>query len=729
MASKTQGLILLAVSLLLLFTGCDKISAPTPVTDPDAPANYALVWADEFDQESQTPDSNNWGYDIGYGENGWGNDEWQQYTNSPQNVRVENGNLIITALWDSLSYPVPGKRDGSITSARINSKNKFSFKYGKVQARIKVPTDDGMWPAFWMLGKNFDSLGWPQCGEIDIMEVSPLLHGNDTAMSTMHWWDDITQAHIYEGSTKKMNAPLSNDYHIYEVEWDENRIVGKINDISYFVKVIDPATMDEFLKEFFLIFNVAVGGSLGGSPTANTRWPQSMYVDWVRVYQKEASLTPIETFGIFTDETPVDAGLLIGQNAEVYVWENTLSAGSIPPFEGDNVLSWATTGQGWFGGGIASNTPLDLSGFEAGNIKFRIKIPANVTFKIGINDAAGRESYVTFPANQTAFGLTRNGEWGQATIPVSQIKGNVDLEILSYEFIILEEQGVQCQFAIDDIYWDGGGAITSSVSFNALGYSTEDINAVISLHDSGAGNTSRNVSVSNGTDTIDLAIALNFAGTGSKTLNFGPTNQATSTIAITAGSTLTLSYTDSAGNIKTDTAAITGGGTTNTMGIFSETHTNPMLSYSQIINSADWSGNPAEPNEQSTAVSPVDGSYVLSVNFADIGMGWGGVAFNFGSGDISEYSTFVIHLDKTAMPALARFGIKFEDNSGGETEVNLASYTPVMNGNWARYEIPMSHFPAVNLAQVKFLGLWNPQNSSNAYLTGMLYFDNIYLIK
>ncbi|MDZ4122070.1 MAG: family 16 glycosylhydrolase, partial [Candidatus Cloacimonadaceae bacterium] len=718
-----------AVLLLLLFTGCDKISAPTPLVDPDGLANYTLVWSDEFDQESQTPDTNNWGYDLGYGEYGWGNDEWQQYTNAPENVRVENGNLVITAIWDSLNYPVPGKRDGSVTSARINSKNKFSFKFGKIQARIKVPTDDGMWPAFWMLGKNHDSLGWPQCGEIDIMEVSPLLHGNATTMSTVHWWDDASQSHVYEGKTKKMKAPLSNDYHVYEVEWDEKRIVGKIDNISYFVKIIDPSTMDEFLKEFFLIFNVAVGGSLGGTPTADTNWPQSMYVDWVRVYQREETLIPIETFGIFTDETPVDAALQIGLNAEVYVWENTLSAGSIPPFEGANVLSWATTGQGWFGAGISSNTPLDLSTFEQGSIKFMIKIPPNITFKIGINDAAGRESYVTFPANQSAYGLIRNGDWGQATIPVSAIKGNVDLEILSYEFIILEEQGIQCQFAIDDIYWDGGGAISSNVSFNANTYTTSDTGAIIALLDTGVPNTQQSVSVSNGTDTINIGINLNYLGAGSKPINFGPTNETTSTIAISAGSTLSLSYTDSAGNIKTASATITGSGSSNTMGIFSETHTNPMLPYSQIINSADWSGNPAEPNEQSTAVSPVDGSYVLSVTYADIGMGWGGIAINFGAQDISEYTTFVMHINKTAMPSLARFGVKFEDNSGGATEVNLASYTPVLNGNWARYEIPMSHFSAVNLSNLKFLGLWNPQNSGNAYLTGTLYFDNIYLIK
>jgi len=727
MASRTR--ILIFVALLLYLFGCDKVTAPKVVPDDSDFGNYVLIWSDEFDQESSIPNPENWGYDLGYGDYGWGNDEWQQYTNNPQNVKVQDGNLVITAFWDSLSFPVPGKRDGSITSARINSQNKFSFKYGKVQARIKVPTDKGMWPAFWMLGKNHPTVGWPRCGEIDIMEASPLpQYGNDVAMSTVHWWDDASGSHIYEGNTIKMSAPLSENYHVYEVEWDEQRIIGKIDNITYFVKVIDPASMDEFLKEFFLIFNVAVGGSLGGSPDASTNWPQSMYVDWVRVYQKEQTLIPIESFGIFTDETEVDAGITVGLNANIYVWENTLTGGNIPPYEGDNVISWATTGLSWFGGGIASNIPLDLSAFADGNLKFMILMPANVSFKIGINDSQGRENFVSFPANQTTWGLVRNGEWGQAVIPLSALRGNVDLGSISYGFMILQEQGAQCQFAIDDIYYDGG-SIISSVSFNAASYDINATTAIVSLQDSGVRNAQRSVSLSNGTDTISINVRLNYLGLGTAQINFGTTDEANNRIAIFENATLTLSYTDSKGRLRTDAATITGGPSQETIGIYSETHTNPTLAYSRIVNSAEWGGNPAEPNEQSTAVSPVDGSYVLSVNFADMSWYYAGVAFDFGSNDISEYTTFVIHLNKSAMPSLARLGIKFEDNSGGATEVNLASYTPGVSGDWLRYEIPMSRFPAVNFSQVKYLGLWNPQNSSNVYLTGMLYFDNIYLAK
>ncbi len=728
MASRMLNLTMFAMLLFYMF-GCDKTTAPTSVPDSTDPINYTLVWADEFNQDPSdtSPNSNNWGYDIGYGDNGWGNDEWQQYTNVQENVRVEDGNLIISAVWDSINHPVPGKRDGSITSARINTKNKLAVKFGKIQARIKVPTDTGMWPAFWMLGKNFDSVGWPGCGEIDIMEVSPLLHGDNTTMCTVHWWDDDSGSHIYDGSTKQLSEPLSEDYHIYEVEWDEQRIVGRIDDITYFTKIIDPGTMDEFLKEFFLIFNVAVGGNLGGAPDDTTDWPQSMYVDWVRVYQNEESLIPIETFGLFTDETPVDDGLTIGLNAEIYVWENTLSNGTIPPFEGSNVISFSTTGVGWFGAGISTNSPLDLSDFAQGNLKFMIKIPPNVTFKIGINDATGTESYVLFPANQTAFGLERDGDWGQATIPISAIRGNVDLEILSYEFIILEENGVQCQFAIDDIYWDGGGATASTVSFDADSYSVDSASAMISVHDVAAAGSQVSVSVSNDTDTISIAVSLDAMGMGSATVNFGATNDATDTIAIQEGGSLSATYIDSNGNIRRDTVSIQGGGSADAMGIYSETHTDPMLPYTQIINSADWSGNSAAPDEQSTAVAPVDGTFVLAVDFTDLGAGWGGIAFDFGAQDASAYTTLVLNINSSAMPALAHFGVKFEDNSGGETEVDLMSYTPVVSGAWSRYEIPMSHFSAVNLSDLKYLGFWNPFDSGNSYIVGNLYFDDIHL--
>lgn len=891
MRSRILFFIFLTAFFALLIMGCDNITDPDLVTDPTTPVGYQLIWADEFDEG--TLDSNNWGFDLGYGSDGWGNDEWQLYTDEYDNIRVEDGNMVITVECPSGN---PGKRDDSVTSARVNTKNKFSFKYGKIQSRIKPPTDTGMWPAFWMLGSTFDTAGWPNCGEIDIMEISPLLHGESTTMCTMHWWDDESESYSSYGTIYDLNESLSDDYHVFEVEWDEQRVVGKIDDITYYTKVLDSANMSEFLQNFFLIFNVAVGGNLGGAPDATTEWPQQMLVDWVRVYQTEESLIPLETFGIYTDETEVDAGLTIGVNSNIYVWENTLNGASIPPYEGENVISWSTAGAGWFGGGISSDVPVDLSEFEAGMIKFMIKIPADVTFKIGINDAAGNENYVTFPANQTAYGLQRDGEWSQALIPVQEIKGSVDLQMVSYEFMILEENGAQCEFALDDIYWDGGGTTVSNVSFDAESYNTEDSSAEISIIDEAANGTSVSVSVDNGSETISIEIALDSDGEGTGTVNFGSTDDETNTLMILEGDVISVNYTDSNGIVKSDTANILGdlvesnaygiftdltpvydaliidetaniwvwentldAGTippyegegvlawqtngsawfgagieatspldlsafsdgnmklmikmpatatfeigisdsngqvwatfpanqttyglvrdgewgqasipltaftgidltqigyafiirdvnsatyefalddiywdndsidpppTGGAGIYSESHTETMIPYTQIINSADWSGNSAIPDEESTAVTPVDGTYVLSANYETGSAGWGGIAFDFGSQDISSMTTLVFSIDTSAMPTLTHLGIKFEDNTGGNMEVDMAAYTPELSDNWAKYEIPLSQFSAVTLADLKYLGLWNPQDSSSTLISGMLYFDDIHL--
>jgi hypothetical protein len=169
----------------------------------------------------------------------------------------------------------------------------------------------------------------------------------------------------------------------------------------------------------------------------------------------------VGTFGLFTDTTPTDGGLLPDSTANIYVWEGTLVPGTIAPYEGANTLTWRTNGKGWFGAGIMSIQPVNLFDFGAGHLKFMIKIPANVTFKIGVIDSWNNQYYVQFPANQTKYGLVRNGNWGQASIPVSDLRGiAIDLRMLSYEFVILEENGTACEFAIDDIYFDGGPPVS-----------------------------------------------------------------------------------------------------------------------------------------------------------------------------------------------------------------------------------------------------------------------------
>ena len=153
---------------------------------------YELVFADEFDVGT-SPSAENWTIETGYGpdNNGWGNNEWQLYTDLPANVRVEDGNLVLSAQCPEAPC---GVRDGSITSGRINSLGKFEFKFGKVEARIKPPVGEAAWPAFWSLGANFPRVGWPFSGEIDFMEMHNFYSDERTTHFTMHWCDDSIQA-------------------------------------------------------------------------------------------------------------------------------------------------------------------------------------------------------------------------------------------------------------------------------------------------------------------------------------------------------------------------------------------------------------------------------------------------------------------------------------------------------------------------------------------------------
>ncbi len=471
----------------------------------------SLIWEDDFEN------LDNWIVLTGNGSWGWGNGELQYY--SEDNVDVaevpgEAGNtaLRITARQES----GPGIVDQwgnplNYTSGRLMSKSEVSIHYGMIETRVRVPDLDlGGWPAVWLLGRA--NYAWPRCGEIDMMEMGAKqafrdLHdehngGNGLDNSTVNqsvggnaifYSDDAVSPGNPSGAASISWDPddlycrpyfsyapsLVERFLIYRLYWDENSLRmtvvddGVEHDLYEEPFTIDEVS-DEFRKPFYLIANLAIGGAFtdaynlgdpGSGQPVSMPFPAEMYVDYIRVYewngQGEVHLGPPAfesgTYGVYTDETPVTGELVPGVTSEIYVWEGTLVDGSIPPYEGDNVLSWQTAGLGWFGAGIMAMQPLNLFDFGDGHLKFRIKIPANVTFKIGIIDSWGNQSYVSFPAHQTTYGLVRDGDWGQAEIPVDDIRGTaIDLRMLSYAFVILEEQGTACEFALDDIYWDDG---------------------------------------------------------------------------------------------------------------------------------------------------------------------------------------------------------------------------------------------------------------------------------
>ena len=468
-----------------------------------------LIWEENFN------DLDNWIKITGNGSWGWGNGELEFYKeenvgispipNDPSNnalhiiARNESGPDITDQWGNPLFY----------TSGKVISKSNVSVKYGVIETRVRIPDLDlGGWPAIWLLGTS--NYAWPRNGELDMMEMGSRqsfrdLHdehngGNGLNNSNVNqvvganaifYSDDAVTPDNPSGAASiswdpddddcrpyyNYENPLNDRFVIYRIYWDSESIrFTVIDDEIEYDLYQEPMQIneesDEFQNPFYLIANLAIGGLFtdanyigGNGLPVSMPMPADMYIDYIKVYewnnQGNVHLGPPnaegESLGLFTDNTPTNNSLIPEIDSHIYVWEGTLSDGSIPAYEGENVISWSTTGAGWFGAGIMSIQPTNLSNFEEGFLKFRIKIPSNISFQIGIIDAWGNQSYVDFPANQTIYGLTRNGDWGQASIPISDIRGElIDLRMLSYEFVILEVNGASCEFALDDIFWDGG---------------------------------------------------------------------------------------------------------------------------------------------------------------------------------------------------------------------------------------------------------------------------------
>jgi beta-glucanase (GH16 family) len=253
---------------------CDKEAKQT------LPArNWTLVWSDEFDDTRVSKaNASNWTYELGRGPNsdGWGNLELQTYTDKLSNVFIDGkGFLNIVAT----------KTGSAFESGRIITKDKFSQKYGKFEARVKVPFGQGIWPAFWMMGQNFDTVGWPNCGEIDVLEI--VGSQPNIAFSTIHGPGYSGEKGISK-KYYKQDGRWDEDFHIYAVEWFEDRLDFFIDGYLYHrIAKSDVEAKGKWVfdQPFFLLLNVAVGGNLPGPPNASTIFPQTMQVDYVRVYE------------------------------------------------------------------------------------------------------------------------------------------------------------------------------------------------------------------------------------------------------------------------------------------------------------------------------------------------------------------------------------------------------------------------------------------------------------
>ena len=365
--------------LFLLLVACN-----TDQTPEDGYDGYTLVWSDEFNAAF---DATKWAYDIGDGTDyglpaGWGNAEKQIYTSSSSNSLIlgdEDGNSV---------FSIIAKKEAGThrySSAKITTRHLQGFRFGRIQARIKVPVGKGLWPAFWLLGENNTEVDWPGCGEIDIMEV--IGHEPSVVHSTVHFTNAENKAES-DGGSYDFGSSLGDDYHIYRLDWSPESMQFFMDDVL--VHELTPGDdMKEFLRSFYLIFNVAVGGNWPGNPDETTVFPQRMLIDWVRVYEKDGFNPPAapdlnieeETIGVISFSLPKFAfnesmnqfpDLLVksfGDGGEPGITTSDIRV------EGDSSLILSYPGNSWGGAFFIVDPVVDASRFANGKLRFSLKIP------------------------------------------------------------------------------------------------------------------------------------------------------------------------------------------------------------------------------------------------------------------------------------------------------------------------------------------------------------------
>ncbi|WP_422613558.1 glycoside hydrolase family 16 protein [Aestuariivivens sediminicola] len=258
------------MALVLIISGCDTDETQTVATFNN------LIMSDEFDTDG-APNSAIWNYDIGTGQNGWGNNELQYYTDRPENVTVQNGVLIITAKQESFE-------GSSYTSARLLTKGKFQQTFGRFEARMRLPYGQGIWPAFWLLGDDNNGTEiWPQIGEIDIMEyvgdeptrVFGTVHGPGYSGG-----ESVSKSYVLD------NDRFDTNFHVFGIEWGPNYINYYVDDVLYNQITPEDVPGEWVFNDgpFYIIINLAVGGALPGPPNTETQFPQRLLVDYIRVY-------------------------------------------------------------------------------------------------------------------------------------------------------------------------------------------------------------------------------------------------------------------------------------------------------------------------------------------------------------------------------------------------------------------------------------------------------------
>lgn len=441
-----------------MFLSCSKEDVTDPNNQIDIPEGFSLVWSDEF--KNSSIDMVNWQYETGDGTEyglptGWGNDEMQLYTASADNSGVEKDDdlsvLYIRALGDEA---------GGFTSAKLTTKNLFSMRFGRIDIRAKMPKGQGLWAAIWMLGDNNEQIDWPGCGEIDIVEVL----GNEPSKmySTLHYTDSENTHGEIQGSHELSSETFNNAYHIFSLVWTPENLTFSVDGVENSqVSVEDD--MKEFLRSFYLVLNVAVGGYWPGTPDNTTTFPQTMYVDYVRVFEKNDFAAPVAP--------PLDIDEeILGQNIEPSLAQHSIKDGfsdlgnasiivyggggepvvatSELAIDGDSSLVFEFPGGSWGGGYMELGSPIDLSGYTY--IKFSINKPTSLT-NADIKLESPSINATVFLKDYT--GTDVGQEFVEYSIPLADFSG-LDLTQISISFSMWNPQNDNQDFVAGTVLID-----------------------------------------------------------------------------------------------------------------------------------------------------------------------------------------------------------------------------------------------------------------------------------
>jgi beta-glucanase (GH16 family) len=436
--------------------------------DPDPPITeypgYELIWHDEFKGPGINP--TNWWHQLGDGTlyglaPGWGNAELQIYTDASENSRIVtdcdgNSALLIEAIQGA---------SNDYTSARLVTDGLQAFRFGRIEARIRLPYSQGAFPAFWMLGTNQPVVSWPGCGEIDIVEM--LGNEEDTVHGTAIY---VNEDHVL-GSTSGTNMMLSglfsDDYHIYGIDWTPTNVTWSVDGVAYHATPVN-ADMKEFQRGFYLLMNLAVGGNWPGYPDTSSVFPMRMFVDYVRVYTDLSLVDPGEP-PLDIDEETLNAFLFDASDAiqEGFTpFENVVTvvygpaAPTIAPSSNavDGVWSVQATypDASWGGMYFELASPQDMSAYTNGNLVVALKVPGNLTaFEVKL-ESPGQQSGAVNLFDYTPVAI--NADFDEYTIPLADFTAqNFDLSNVAIPFALWNPQGasgaVAAEVLIDNIHF------------------------------------------------------------------------------------------------------------------------------------------------------------------------------------------------------------------------------------------------------------------------------------